>query len=156
MKFFTAYEPAASLPEPQCPKEVPDFILDEESDTLVNCGTIPFYERIQSYHESTRLSTKLKRLSMGDSTALGVGNNSSGDFSGAPADLRQVLDSRKKVKEDFNALSGELRAVFNNDFNEFEKSVREGTAERRVFERLTASRANTGGPSTEPSPPVSQ
>lgn len=154
MKFYSAYDPAPALPEPECPREVPDFILDEETDTLVTCGTIPFYERIQSYHESTKLSTKLKRFTMGDTTALGVGDSSSSDFTGAPADLRQVLDARKKITEDFKSLSSELRGVFNNNFDEFEKSVREGTAERRIYEQLTNSRSSSksGGPASEPSP----
>lgn len=145
MKFYSSYDRPPSEPHKECPKVMDDFVLDEDSGELVKVGVIPFYERIQSYHESTTLSAKLKRFAMGDSLALGTPNNNYGDFTCMPTDLRQVLDSRKKVIEDFNNLSPDIRNIFNNDFDAFEQSVKSGTAERRIYDYL---KSNPGGQSS--------
>ena len=142
MKFYSSFDRPASVAEPKCPKEIPDYILDSETGTLVNCGTIPFYERIQSYHESTKLTTKLKRFASGDSTALGSGIVSNSDFSGVPTDLREVLDSRKKISQDFSTLPGDIRELFKNDLAIFEQAVLDGTAERRIYEHVTSQSGN--------------
>lgn len=134
MKFFSSYNRPPSKAHEPCPTVVDDFVKDSASGELVKVGQIPFYERIQSYHDSTTLSAKLKRFSMGDSSALGMPGGSSGDFSQVPSDLRSILDARQKVYEDFQGLDASLRGIFSDDFNEFEKSVRDGTAERRIYE----------------------
>lgn len=136
MKFYSSYtRPPSKCHEP-CPTEQTDYIKDQATGQLVECGKIPFYERIQSHHESTTLSYKLKRFALGDTTALGNLGGSFGDFTEVPADLRAVLDSRQKVQTDFNNLDSDIRAIFNDSFEEFEKSVREGTAERRIKDSL--------------------
>lgn len=137
MKFYSAYNRPPANAEPKCPKEVQDYILDIETNALVCSGTIPFYERIQSFHDSTRLSTKLKRFASGDSTALGAGIARDSDFSGAPTDLRQVLDLRQKINQDFTALPNDIRQLFGNNVASFEAAVKDGTAERRIFDHLT-------------------
>lgn len=144
MKFFSAYNRPPSKAHCQCPFEIEDYIKDTTTGELVPCGKIPIYERIQSFYESTTLSSKLRRFSLGDSTALGNPGGSYGDFTQVPSDLRSILDARKKVYEDFNGLDANLRAIFNNDFDEFEKSVREGTAERRIYDYNKSKVATTG------------
>lgn len=134
MKFYTPYSPPPSKPHPSFPFEIKDYIKDSSTGELVECGTIPIYERIQSYHESTTLTYKLKRLAMGDNSALGLPSDSYGDYTEVPTDLRQILDARKKIIQDFNNLPDDLRKVFNNDFNLFEESVKDGTAERRIYD----------------------
>lgn len=134
MKFYSAYNRPPSKAHAPCPFDQDDFLKDTATGELVPCGKIPTYERIQSYHESTLLSFKLKRFAMGDSSALGVPGGSTGDFTQVPSDLRSILDARQKVYEDFQGLDASLRGIFSNDFNEFEKSVRDGTAERRIYE----------------------
>lgn len=134
MKFYSSYNRPPSVFHEPCPTEVQDYIKDSTTGELVPCGKIPFYERIQSYHDSVNLSAKLKRFAMGDSSALGSLGGSFGDFTAMPSDLREVLDSRQKVVQGFEALSPDIRGIFNDSFEEFEKAVTNGTAERRIYE----------------------
>lgn len=135
-KFYSSYNRPPSKAHAPFPFVQKDYIKDAASGELVECGTIPFYERIQSFHESTTLSAKLKRFAMGDNTALGMPGGSFGDVTQMPNDLRSILDSRKKVLEDFNNLPDDLRGIFENDFDKFESSVRDGTVERRIYDHI--------------------
>lgn len=155
MKFHTAYSPAPSVSEPSCPKEITDYIKNATTGELEPCGTIPVYERIQSYHESTKLSTKLKRFAMGDVAALGVPRDCDVDLVGIPTNLQDVLNARKKVENDFNSLPGDVRAIFENDFQRFYAAVNDGTAESKLgkyFSSLAKGNGTgNGGASSESS-----
>lgn len=147
-KFYSSYNRPPSKAHIPCPFTQKDYVKDAASGELVECGTIPFYERIQSYHESTTLSSKLKRFAMGDNTALGMPGGSFGDATQMPTDLRSILDSRKKVLEDFNSLPEDLRGIFENDFDKFESSVRDGTAERRIYDHIKSNSPQGQAPGT--------
>lgn len=150
MKFYSSYNRPPSRAHEECPKEMQDYIKDETTGELVPSGKIPFYERIQSHYESSTLAAKLKRFAMGDNSALGVPSDSYGDFTGMPTDLRQILDSRQKVHQDFANLPDDIRAIFNNDFDSFESAVKDGTAERRIVEQLRAAGNGTGAAQQAP------
>lgn len=129
-KFFSPYlNPRSSLPEPECSKFIKDYILDEASDELIESGSTNFYERIQSFYESSKLSCKLARFGLGDVNALGIPRDCDINLSGIPSDLREILDSRAHIQEQFNAFPSELRNLFSNSFSVFEKSVKEGSAD---------------------------
>lgn len=130
MKFFSSYDPPPRKVHEKCPFEIPDYILDETTGELEPAGTIPFYKEIQSYADSCRLDYKLKKFAMGDTSILNGAAGIYGDFTDAPTDLRQILDSRKKLNKDFTELPEAVRALFGDSFDEFEKSVKDGTAER--------------------------
>lgn len=145
MKFYSPYiNPRSSLPEPECSKFIKDYILDEASQELIESGSTNFYERIQSYHESSKLSCKLARFGLGDTYALGVPRDCDIDLSGIPGDLREVLDSRSHIQEQFNAFPAELRKLFSDSFSIFEKSVSEGTADSILRDFLGKLSAGTG------------
>lgn len=153
MKFFTPYtNNHKTIYEPKCSKIVQDYILDESSGELVPSGTINQYERTQSYHESTKLSCKLARFGLGDALALGVPHDCNVDFSGVSADLREVLDSRKNIQNQFNAFPAELRQLFNNDFATFEEAVKSGNADRLVTEYIGKLADSNNGKVSEPTP----
>lgn len=136
MKFFSSYNPKPSKAHEPCPKDKQDYILDEDTGELVPSGRINTYERTQSYHESCTLSFKLKRFAMGEATALGSPVSCDIDLSGVPGDLRSILDSRKEIVKKFSAFPAELRNLFNNSFEFFEESVRQGSADKRIADFL--------------------
>ena len=133
-----------------CPESKPDYILDETTNKLVECGTIPFYERIQSYHESTLLTYKLRKFNLGDSTALGSPHGIYGDFTNLPGSVQEVLQLQSNVKDSFNNLPNDVKAVFGYSFDQFYEATIDGTAERRIRDSLKSSNRGAGSPSGGP------
>lgn len=127
----------------KCPLTQRDFIKNEETGELEELTPIPFYERIQSYADSTKLAYKLRQFSLGDSNALGCAGGSYGDFTECPASLQEILQSQDNIKRSFYNLPENVRAIFNNNFELFAESTINGTAERKILEGLGVS--NTGG-----------
>lgn len=146
-KFFSAYNRPPSKPHCACPRVIKDYIKDSTTDELVEIGTIPFYERIQSHHDSCTLSSKLKRFAYGDTSAIPQSGGFYGDFTQVPTDLRAILDARKEIIENFGKLGEDVRAVFGNDFEQFEQAVRDGTAERKIYDynKSKSSQSPVGG-----------
>lgn len=134
MKFNTSYSPGPSKAEPKCPREVPDRILNKSTGKLEVVGTIPIYERIQSHHESSTISFKLKRFAMGDSVALGSPRDCDVDLCGVPSTLQDVLAVRKTIQDQFGELPADVRECFANNFESFYQAVIDGTAERKLSE----------------------
>lgn len=148
MKFYSSYNAAPRKVHSKCPRTEIDYIKDITTGELVACGEIPIYERIQSYHDSTCLTSKLKRFALGDSSTLGSAGGSFGDFTNMPSDLRQVLDSRKKIEQDFASLPGDIRGIFEDSYTKFEEAVRNGTAERLIAESYARSSGAGVSPGT--------
>ena len=62
----------------------------------------------------------------GDVNALNQVSTSFADLSTAPKSLMEAMNLSLKLKNDFNNLKPEVRAEFNNDFNEYINSVSNG------------------------------
>lgn len=149
MKFNTSYSPGPSKAEPKCPREVPDRILNKSTGKLELVGTIPFYERIQSHHESSTISYKLKRFAMGDASSLGSPRDCDVDLSGVPTSLQDVLAVRKTIQDQFGELPADVRECFANNFEAFYSSVIDGSAERKLSDFARGKSSAVGG-TTDP------
>lgn len=127
MQFNTAYNHLSGKAEPECPKVIKDYIYNKELDCIEESGTTPFYERIQSYADSTRLDKKLEQFRLGNTLALGVPSGEYGDFSTQPSSLEEVLQARDNAKQQFESLPEGIRRLFSNSYSEFAKSLQDGT-----------------------------
>lgn len=126
-KFYTSFDVPESRPEPECPLTKCGYIYDEVTESLVETETIPFYEEIQSHYESTRLSHKLEQFKRGNALALGVPRESFVDVSNVPTNLADVLNSRQKASQEFANLPKGIRDLFGDNFDNFTKSLQDGS-----------------------------
>lgn len=153
MKFNTAYAPGSSLPEPEGLKVIPEYTLNESTGNLEKIGDIPFYDRIQSHYESTRLDYKLRQYQLGNTLALGVPSGTFGDFSGQPTNLAQVLNSKQNAQQQFEQLPAGIKQLFNGSYADFVASLEDGSYEAKLGEYaksvIDASRAAGAGASSE-------
>lgn len=151
MKFNSSYSPAPSFSEPSCPTEVQNYKYDEVSRKLIKTDKIPFYKEIQSYYESTKLSDKLTRYTMGDVTALGFESNNYFDISGQNTNLAQVLNTNQIAKGEFSKLPSDVKQLFNGDFTEFIRCIENGTFEQRLVEYAKSKSAGAGSAGSDDS-----
>lgn len=152
MKFNTSYSPGPSKVHVKCPKERPEKKLNESTNKIENVGIDPFYERIQSYADSCRLSTKLERYRRGDITALGTRSVQYLDTSNSPRSLQEVLQAGDKIGDSFKRLPDSIRGVFNNSVSEFVSAVKDGSYESKVLEyaKSELSKSRTGSSAKTP------
>lgn len=133
-KFYTAYNVAPSIAEPECLFEKDELVYDETQEKLVKTGTNPFYKEIQSHYESTRLDYKIEQFRRGNTLALGVPVECDVDVSNVPTNLAEVLSSRQKAAKEFAELPERIRNVFGNSFDVFSQSLADGSYEGKISE----------------------
>lgn len=133
MKFYSSYNVPPSKEENKCPKTLQNYVFNSVSRKLEKTDTIPFYEEIQSHYESTKLSTKLTRYTMGDITALGFESGSYVDVSGQNTNLATVLNTNEIAKTEFNKLPNDIKQLFGNNFAEFVRCVNDNTVEQKLI-----------------------
>lgn len=146
-KFFSSYNPPPSLSEVKCPLVLQDYIFDKSTHKLTKTDKIPFYEEIQSHYESTKLSDKLIRYTMGDITALGEPNDSYIDVSGLSTNLAQVLNTKQIAESEFNKLPSDIKQLFRGNYAEFVGSIEDGTFEKRLVDYAKSKSGTNGGDS---------
>lgn len=144
MKFYSAYNYPESKAEPECPKVIDELQLNVATNKFEKVGTIPFYERIQSHADSCRLDRKIEQYRAGNTLALGVSGGQYGDFTNQPNDLAQVLQARNEAREQFGNLSPAIRAVFGDDYDEFTRSLQDGTYESKLASYAAGELAKIG------------
>lgn len=132
MKFYSSFSPPPSLSEKKCPKTLQNYCYNSVTRVLEKTDIIPFYEEIQSHYESTKLSTKLTRYTMGDINALGFESGAFGDFSGQNTNLATVLNTNQIAKSEFDKLPQDIRRLFNFNFTDFIRSVEDGSYEQKL------------------------
>lgn len=144
MIFNTAYSPGISKFHCKCQKIRADLQLNSSTLKLEKTGDDPYYERIQSYADSCRLSTKLERYRRGDLTALGTHPVQYFDASNSPGSLQEVLQAGDKIGDSFNRLPDSIRGIFNNSVSEFVSAVKDGSYESKVLEYAKSELAKSG------------
>lgn len=96
----------------------PKFASDGTME-LVEAGKENLYDYIQSHKESVDINVILKRFAKGDVTALQRRQAMFGDFSDAPSNYAEALNSMIVAEQYFNSLPLETRAKFNHNFHTF-------------------------------------
>ncbi len=96
----------------------PKFSSDGSME-LVEAGKENLYDYIQSHKESVDINVILKRFAKGDVSALQRRQAMFGDFSDAPSNYAEALNSMIVAEQYFNSLPLETRAKFNHNFHTF-------------------------------------
>lgn len=96
----------------------PKFASDGSME-LVEAGKENLYDYIQSHKESVDINVILKRYAQGDVSALQRRQAMFGDFSDAPSNYAEALNSMIVAEQYFNSLPLETRAKFNHNFHTF-------------------------------------
>lgn len=161
MEFKTMFNPPRSKAKLCSNTERDNLIFDKRTQTIISDGTKDqFYERIQSYYESTRLSNKISAFMRGDSGALGVGAGQFGDFTNFPKSLEEVLSAGSRARQQFDKLPDSIRGIFNNDYKQFAEAIAKGEfnskLEQYTKQQLEAAgidpaKIGTGGSSSQAS-----
>lgn len=151
--FRTNFNHPVSLAEPKCPTERVELIYNSATNKIEKNGVSPFYERIQSYYESTRLDRKIEQFKRGNSLALGVPGGTYGDFCDVPNNLAQVLQARDTGRAEFDKLSPEIRKIFGDSYDEFASCLQDGSYQQRLvdFANAAIKAANNSGSGQDPS-----
>lgn len=135
MEFKTMFSPPTSKAKECSKTERDNLIFDKVTKKIVSDGTKDqFYERTQTFYESTRLSNKISAFMRGDSSALGVGAGQYGDFTNLPKSLEEVFESGSRARQQFDKLPDSIRGIFNNDYKQFAEAVAKGEFNSRLEE----------------------
>lgn len=86
------------------------------------------YEMIQASKDSTDIHAIINRVKLGDVSVLNVMPGVDDiDVSEIPNNINDAVQLQSSVMNQFVNLDPKLRALFNNDFNEFSKAVSDNT-----------------------------
>lgn len=104
-----------SLPTPAGRMYLNTYTLStlEGRETLTKTGETNVYEKIQKDLEESKIENIIKRVMMGDLTALRAGDPQYIDSSTIPNNLMQVQNTIVRMKEEFLKMPEEVRRMFN-------------------------------------------
>lgn len=131
MNFFTMSNlpPKSSPPTFLKTKSIFAFEINDVGEkVLCETGKTDIQEEIQMFADECNIYNIIRRYQMGDTGILHKVNSEYVDTLGQPKTLQQALNLSLKLKNDFNSLKDEVKLAFNNDFNQYLKSVADGSA----------------------------
>lgn len=96
-------------------------VMDDGKIQLIPSGKVNIQEKIDSYRDSCDINIILRRLKNGDLSVMDAFNASPiyGDFVDMPKSYREVLQFTIDAQKHFDELPAEIKAKFDNDYNEF-------------------------------------
>ena len=138
MNFFTLSNLPPSVVEKEFDEKKFTYCFELDKSTgrkvLVRDKELDIQEEIQAFEKDCNIYNILNRYLYGDVNALNQVSTSYADLSTAPSSLMEAMNLSLKLKNDFNMLKPEVKAEFNNDFNEYLNSVSTGKI-FNVFEK---------------------
>lgn len=120
--FRTQYDPPARfIQEPGSPiKTLYSPKFDENGVMyLVESGKANLYQEIQSHADSVDIHVLLDRYQQGDVGVLARVQGSYGDFTQMPHTFAEALNTMIAAEQYFMGLPKDIRAKFNNSFQQF-------------------------------------
>ena len=130
MNFFTLSNLPPSVVAKDFDRKKYTYCFEYEKETgrkiLVEDKEIDIQDEIQMFEKDCNIYNIINRYMYGDVNALNQVSTSFADLSTAPKSLMEAMNLSLKLKNDFNNLKPEVRAEFNNDFNEYINSVSNG------------------------------
>lgn len=130
MNFFTLSNLPPSFVQKDFDRKKFTFCFEYDKRTgrkiLVEDKEIDIQEEIQMFEKDCNIYNIINRYMYGDVNALNQVSTSFADLSTAPKSLMEAMNLSLKLKNDFSNLKPEVRAEFNNDFNEYINSVSNG------------------------------
>lgn len=121
-KFRTQYDPPARFTqEPGSPiKTLYSPKFDENGVMyLVESGKANLYQEIQSHADSVDIHVLLQRYAQGDTGVLARVQGAYGDFTQMPHTFAEALNTMIAAEQYFMGLPKDIRAKFNNSFQQF-------------------------------------
>ncbi len=112
-------------------KEMPNYgwtINENGEEVLVVKSYTNIQEKINSVHDTVALPLLIKRFMEGDEKALSSNKVHAfyEDITSLPSNMHDAHRLMVEMRDDFDSMSYEDRAFFNNDFNQFINSVGNG------------------------------
>ena len=89
---------------------------------------IDIQTEINAFENDCNIYNMLNRYMYGDTNALNKAQTVYADISTTPKSLQDALNIQIRLKNDFMNMKPEVRAEFNNDFNQYIASVSSGKA----------------------------
>lgn len=93
---------------------------------------IDWYAYIQASRDSCDITQIVARYLSGDQTVVNVNQPIYGDIAAMPRNINEITDLADKSKAGFDNLSPELKAIFNDSFEDFYNSVLGGTVDTKI------------------------
>lgn len=116
-----------------CPgrEEMPNYAwtVDEKGEHVLKIKNYTnIQEMINSHYDEVALPVLIKRFMDGDEKALSGAKAHAfyDDITAFPSNMHEAHRLMVEAKNDFNAMSYDDRAYFNNDFNQFMDSIGNG------------------------------
>lgn len=90
---------------------------------LVPDKVVRHYDMIQSFADSCDVNKLVSRFLSGQNVQFVQREGFYGDYVNAPKDLTEAMHMISSARSDFDSLSAEIRAKFDNDFNKYVASA---------------------------------
>lgn len=133
MKFYNRSNRPATIPMPECSKEIPVFGLKINKETgkkeLKKTGTTNIYEKIQAAKESCEIYNILKQYQEGNIEVLDKVHGVYGDFTNMPKTLAESQQALIDAEKTFMSLPLDVRKEFNHSTSEFLAAITNGKFE---------------------------
>lgn len=129
--FFTAYNHPAQIVEKQFDKVKHEygFAFDDNGVRFLAIKRdLDIQSEINAFENDCNIYSMLNRYMYGDVNALNKSNTVYADISTTPKSLQEALNIQIRLKDDFNRMKPEIRAEFNNDFNQYIACISSGKA----------------------------
>lgn len=120
--FRTQYDPPARfIQEPGSPIKTLYSPKFNENGVmyLVESGKANLYQEIQSHADSVDIHVLLQRYAQGDTGVLARVQGAYGDFTQMPHTFAEALNTMIAAEQYFMGLPKDIRAKFNNSFQQF-------------------------------------
>lgn len=130
-KFFTGYDFPSQIIDKVFDKVMHEYgfaFNDNGVRYLAIKRDIDIQSEVNAFENDSNIYNLLNRYMYGDTTALNKSQSVYADISTTPKSLQEALNIQIRLKDDFLNMKPEVRAEFNNDFNQYIASVSSGKA----------------------------
>lgn len=105
------------------------FSFNDDGVRCLKCKReIDIQAEIQAFESDCNIYNIINRYLYGDINALNQVQTTYADMAAAPRNLQEALNLSLRFKSDFYNLKPEVRAEFNNDFNQYIAALSSGKA----------------------------
>lgn len=109
------------------------FEIDDTGRKVLSCnGETNVHEEIQMFADECNIYNIIRRYELGDTGILHKVDSSYIDTLGQPKTLMDALNISLKCQKDFLSMKPEVKAMFNNDFNQYLKAISDGSIKDKL------------------------
>lgn len=114
--------------------------VNEKGEQIAQPGQkLDWFGYIQASEKSCDLHNIVARYLQGDMSVVNVNANPLyGDIASMPKNVNELQDLAKRAKDGYDALSDEVKGIFNNSFEDFYNAVLNGSVDAKIKAYATA------------------